>query len=510
MRSLAFILILFWDLSYAQYPHDNKRDHVWMFGYENSPPNFGGTCLDFNQYPVTVSYVAQEINIDEANASVCDTMGNLLFYTNAMYVANSNHQIMPNGDTLNPGDIFNWYEDYGYRMTQGTLILPMPGSTYLYYIFHEKLEWSTQYYQVVKGLYYTIVDMSLDGGYGDVIEKNIMLVDDTLDPGCITATRHANGRDWWIVVPKFLSNKYYSILLSTSGLVLDTLQTMGIPSYTMELSQSCFSPDGSMYVRWGGAVYSHPNRLEIFNFDRCAGSLNNYKNLWYTDTAWAFGVAISSNSQYMYISADKRIDQYDLNSSDIASTRQVVAIYDGFTDPLFPSQTRFFLAQLASDKKIYICVPGTVRFLHVIDQPDNEGISCNVLQHAVQLNTFNSSSMPNFPNFRLGPIDGSICDSLGIDIVTSVYQNDHKSSFSVWPNPAKNYFNYKIESVDDNIEYYLTLTDNLGRIMKEWQINIGQNIGHFDISDIQDGSFLLTIFDKRREIIGVRKLLILR
>ena len=36
-------------------------------------------------------------------------------------------------------------------------------------------------------------------------------------------------------------------------------------------------------------------------------------------------------------------------------------------------------------------------------------------QHGIRLPTQNARSLPNFPNYRLGPIDGSPCDTLGID-----------------------------------------------------------------------------------------------
>jgi hypothetical protein len=94
-----FLLILCLPLVvHGQYPHDGKRDNIWMFGYLNSAPNWGGTCVNFNQNPPNAFYVSQGINLDVTDASISDTNGNLIFYTNGMHVANANHQIMPNGD----------------------------------------------------------------------------------------------------------------------------------------------------------------------------------------------------------------------------------------------------------------------------------------------------------------------------------------------------------------------------------------------------------------------------
>ncbi len=510
-RLFVFLLMLSSYSVFSQYPCDHRRDNIWMFGYENSPPNFGGTCLNFNQNPLSVSYVSQQISIDIANASISDTNGNLLFYTNAMYVANSNHQIMPHGDSINYGDLYNYFGYYGYTMPQGALILPLPGSPNYYYIFHEKLEFSAPYFDLTMGFYCSIVNMDLDGGLGDVELKNVLLLNDTLDYGCITATRHANGRDWWIIVPEFKHNRYYRFLFCAQGIFQDSIQTIGTASIIPELSQSCFSPDGSKYVRWGGASLFHPYRLEVFDFDRCTGTLSNYRNLWYQDSAYACGVAISPNSRFMYVSADQRIDQYDLLATDIASTRQIVAIYDGFTDPLFPAQTRFFLMQSGYDNKIYVCTPGTTRFLHVIDQPNNEGISCNVLQHSIHLNTFNSSSIPNFPNFRLGPIDGTICDSLGINVITSNsdIQKEHVE-IAVWPNPAQDYFNYKLNNQEYSGTYHLRLYNTSGILFKEWEFKGKQGFGHYSIEDIQAGVYLLTLTTADERALKTVKLIVLR
>ena len=53
--------------------------------------------------------------------------------------------------------------------------------------------------------------------------------------------------------------------------------------------------------------------------------------------------------------------------------------------------------------------------MHVIDRPNEKGMACNVRQHAIKLPRYNYRSMPHYPNYRLGPVDGSPCDTLGIN-----------------------------------------------------------------------------------------------
>jgi hypothetical protein len=514
MRSVfVFLLVICYFLAFSQYPSDKKRDYHWLFGYGTFGTTFGGSDLHFDNLPPTATYILQEISLDGTNASICDTNGNFLFYTNGMYVADANHQIMPNGDTLNPGEIFNYFSGFGYRLPQGGLILPKPGSENLYYIIHEKLEWSSQYFDICSGLYISIVDMNLNNGLGDVTLKNISILNDSLDPGCITATRHANGRDWWVVIPEFLANKYFVYLLSTNGISLFHTISMGTASNVMELGLACFTPDGSRYVRYGLTELHSPSRLEVFDFDRCTGELSNYRNLWYVDSIYAPGLSISPNSRYMYVGRQLSIDQYDLQAPDIAASRQTVADYDFFVDPLFPQfgYTTFFMQQLAPDNKIYICTGNGTRFLHVIDQPDSVGVACNVLQHSVQLPTFNSSSIPNFPNFRLGPVDGSICDSLGINIITSVPESQNESADMIlWPNPAQDYFNYKLTNHKFSENYHFHLFNLSGYLIRDWKFNGRQSLGHFNTEDVEEGIYFLSLVSENGEILKTMKLVIIR
>lgn len=47
--------------------------------------------------------------------------------------------------------------------------------------------------------------------------------------------------------------------------------------------------------------------------------------------------------------------------------------------------------------------------------PDEEGIACDVRQHSLLMPTMFARGIPNFPHYRLGPLDGSSCDTLGMD-----------------------------------------------------------------------------------------------
>ncbi|MBV6653070.1 MAG: PKD domain-containing protein, partial [Mameliella sp.] len=113
------------------------------------------------------------------------------------------------------------------------------------------------------------------------------------------------------------------------------------------------------------------------------------------------------------------------------ATWTLVAVYDGHLDFL---PTTFFQGQLAPDGKIYIASNNGVTSLHVIHNPDADCPNCHIEQHGIELPTFNAFSIPNQPNYRLGPIDGSPCDTLDIDNIPLVrwrYEQDTLTPFTV-------------------------------------------------------------------------------
>ncbi len=72
------------------------------------------------------------------------------------------------------------------------------------------------------------IDMDGDNGLGEMMlnKKNLLIVEDTLIQGRITACKHANGRDWWIVAHRYHSDLYYKILLSPESIEV-THQNIG-------------------------------------------------------------------------------------------------------------------------------------------------------------------------------------------------------------------------------------------------------------------------------------------
>ncbi len=252
--------------------------------------------------------------------------------------------------------------------------------------------------------------MRENNGLGKVVAINQPFLQDTLCYGKLTACKHANGRDWWILIPKWNSAVFFTFLLTPDDLKSHGTQKIG-PTPISNAGQAVFSPDGTKYVKYNAVGGAIGGWLDIHDFDRCNGALSNCQSK-HIDTVGAPGVAISLNSRYLYVSNGLWLHQYDLSAADIMASETLLGTYDGYKSP---SNTFFFLLQLAPDGKLYMNSAATVNTLHVIHRPDLPGADCRFEQHGVQLPTLNNWSMPNFPNYRLGPLDGSPCDTLGLD-----------------------------------------------------------------------------------------------
>ena len=404
--------------------HSQGISNLWLSGYSSVIyPTFGGSNINFYSTFPDTSTIDRPMSFSESNANISDSLGNLLFYTNGIYIANALNDTMINGDSLNP-NTYTSQATYGLAVKQGDLILKQPGSDSIYYLFHETLfrDQSVGDYRVSE-LYYSIIDMSLDSGRGAVTQKNVILISDTLTIGSITACKHANGRDWWILIHKSQGRRYYEYLLTPNGIQGPFVQDIGYSILPRDWSwQVCFSPDGNKFAN----VFTK-DTLDIMDFDRCTGLLSNNHSIYLNDSANVRGVAFSPNSQLLYVSSSKYVYQYSVYSNSIDSSRVMIGKFDYFAEPIPPFYTAFYLAQIANDGKIYINTGNSTRWFNTINHPDNAGLNCDFVQHSLLLPTFNAYTIPNFPNYFLGKETGSICDSLPLIIGPSNSEQERHS-----------------------------------------------------------------------------------
>ncbi|MBX7242017.1 MAG: T9SS type A sorting domain-containing protein [Bacteroidia bacterium] len=467
-----------------------KEDFRWVMGY-NVYLDTGGIAIDFTNNQLNINSFHAHIEMYVAKSVISDTNGNLLCYTNGEYLMNRMHDTMPNGFDLCPSSGCNGYP---YNPTlQGTLILPYPENPNKYIMIHDALSFFPNATPYCKDMYYSEIDMSLDNGLGDVSQKNIRLSSDSLTWGKITACRHANGRDWWILKPGLRADKYYRFLLSPDGIQLDGIQPF--PAFqnhpiTSAASTGVFSPDGTKYVHQASSV---AKRFYVFGFDRCTGLLSEPKVVSTANLVPEFngpegGVGISPNSRYLYVSLRLRLYQYDLQAPDIDASKIKVAESDSFYNYCSAQVTSFMDMQLAPDNKIYVGPVGASKYLHIIHSPDSQGVACNFEVNGLGFDVCNITGPPSFPNFRLGALLGSACDTL-----TAVAPGGYaERNWKIYPNPAAALLTVEALSASYSKESTLRLWNTMGQVVLE-QTLLSNGKTEISVKDIPQGMYYYSI-----------------
>ncbi len=401
--SLLFIVIYLLNhtVGYCQ-----RYDFNWMLGYAGGlgDPRFGITKMNFNNgFPILSFIHKSKMYIYDANASFSDPNGELLFYSNGYDIEDSDFNIMPNSSDLG----IRYWE--GLQSAQSLMFLPYPGwkdGTIL--IYPNLRRASTEFY--VFDIRYLIINNKWNNGYGQVVERDQIILNDTINEGEMTACKHANGRDWWILINELNSNKYYKILVDPNGIhVFDTI-FIG-DAVISGLGQSKFSSNGNIYASYQNISESVGSFLYLYYFDRCSGSLD-FITSKHMGTKGLGGIEFSPNSKFLYYCNGLQLFQFDLEESLLLDNQVMI---DTITDRYLPWGSAYFLQQLAPDGRIYISSAFGSDIMHVINKPNLKGEASIPTFNSFKLKSINAGSIPNMPNYRLGPLDGSLCDTLGID-----------------------------------------------------------------------------------------------
>jgi gliding motility-associated-like protein len=395
-----------------------QQGNIWYFG------DHAG--LNFNTSPPT-ALLDGALTTKEGSSSIADNNGNILFYTDGETVYNRNHQPMPNGTGL-LGD---------YSSAQSAIIIPKPGSTRLYYIFTA----SEVNHQYLEGYNYNIVDMNLNGGLGDVVQKNALL----FAPGTekLTAVRHANGTDVWLMTKSLHSNIFNAYKIDCNGVdVNPVISTSGniITSYDNYDDGGLlkFSPDGSKLCQ----TFGSKSMFQLSQFNNNTGVVANSIEMIYPDSSQGnyLMVEFSPNSKLLYVGFTGvdlelyyyyyyvKLFQYDLtayNLSTITSSESLLfqdrQYYGG---KLLGTMGQM---QIGPDGKIYIARTQSL-YLDAIENPDTKGIGCNYKSDAVYLDgRLSLAGLPTFmPNLfvnRQSTIDYTInadCSTVNFTATTSI------------------------------------------------------------------------------------------
>ncbi len=399
-----------------------KHDYTWLWGYDGRDLKedsvYGTTIMDFNTSDLipNIYYDGDKI-IDFIFATgincISDDQGVYQFSFNGEEFENHKNKLIKSSQLpykFSSDEFFCWAGG------NGGLIIPnfLNSNSYLVYFlacnFFRTGEPYTGGYKLIQ----CEIDMNLNNGEGEMINNAKVIFQDTLDYKNPVATRHANGRDWWFILTKYNSNLYYVFLIDPQGVKLINIQEIG-EAIRSDWGQSSFSPDGNYYAKCSADPKDTTNFI-LFNFDRCNGILSNFNRFKFYKWTFASGCSFSPNSNYFYLSFAYDLYQVDLSQNPYRL--ESIIVYDSFIGDIdrgFPYENAFGYMQIGPDGRIYNTPTyAYAKSLNIIDFPNKKGFDCRVRQHGLTLPT-PQGSIPVHPNFRLGPIDGSLCDSLDID-----------------------------------------------------------------------------------------------
>jgi hypothetical protein len=442
-------------------------------------------------------------------SSICDSTGKVSFLNNNFSLTDSSFLRVQSTTDINT--------DISAPVTwNGHIILDFPNSDKVVCVrtLMENIgampPFGGDYFQTKA--YLTYIDKYENLGLGQAVlgKELIQVVDDTL---ClpVAACRHANGSDWWIVIRKFRSNKFFIILITPNGYsVKEQAIGLNLPLIYGVAGKSMFSNDGKTFVfgvTLGNRIETPPWYFDVFDFDRCNGTFSNQRKINITDpyAARVQGVAISPNNRYLYVGLTRKLFQYDLWATNLDSSRIFIdtAAFNSYVGDM----------RLAPDGKIYI-TPSWIGYnLSTIEHPDSFGLACGYRINSVELGAAcNAYCFPNMPCFTLGADTTTFgCDTIstvGLDLV-----NDVKSNIILFPNPVKEILYISIEQTNSQLNKvsHAIIYDEIGSVLIEQDFNSNEN--RFDIEDmfsievnsLNSGMYFIKLLDFKNHVIGTEK-----
>jgi len=420
LRILSVIISLwFFQPLFAQ-----KENNFWIFGNK--------TGLDFNAgSPVAVSSqsgycwasgpaISQCIYAGYASVSDRHT-GELLFYSDGKFVYDRMHLAMPNSEWGTGSSGYTRKGLYGVAghdggdvqvgVTQGSLIVPVIGDSLRYYLFSlgpEKGKGS---------LYYSIVDMSLRGGLGDVhpTRRNILLDTGLLSESMIAVP--GNNCDVWVIVhaagqPVFKAYRITSSginprpVVSTAGSALSGaatfISTGGIvrtqESYResfmdvspdrqlLAITSRCFENNPLFSIVTG--TTNTPVGTALCRFDPNTGQVSD--GILLEPWKQCFSTAFSPDSRKLYITGDSGLFvQYDVstfNAQAVAATRSFVTASPVYAHKGMRRQGDKIYA--IGDSTLYPGYRDSIYFINtisVIDRPNLPGQQARYIRNIAML-----------------------------------------------------------------------------------------------------------------------------
>lgn len=324
-----------------------------------------------------VSNTQGQLKSGEGCATISDKFGNLLFYSDGIFVWNKTHKLMPNGSGL-----------HGHSSsTQSAYIVQKPSITSIYYIFTLDCEAGNN------GVCYSVVNMNLDHGNGDIADKNVLIRNKCTER--IAVYKHDKKNGIWIVIHDFNSNAFVAYLLTKKGLSANpVISSVGLKheiSKYNNMGYMKFSPDGKRLA----VAVNGMDCVQLFDFDTKTGVLTNPTTIQFLKNSKPYGVEFSPSGKILYVGMVNGGKIYQANlrlKNEIAITKTLCLIGQSKTGQSMGA------LQLGTDQRIYVS-ENLSNYLAAIEQPDSLGLLCKFNAREVFLK--NKTCTQGLPIFYL-------------------------------------------------------------------------------------------------------------
>ncbi len=366
-------------------------------------------------------------HVESTTASLSDDEGQLCAFSNGCGIYRGDFSPMPGGELINPGNVHTMScATAGYIAEQGAFFIDKPGSASSFYLIHAGMEHLPDKFLHVDRISWSELDFSTDST-GVVVQSNILITEGDLEHA--TATRHGNGRDWWLLVPVRHSPEIRLFLITPAGIV--SVGSQWLSDYANQDESRwaflghCFSPDGQYWAR-----YNTNTGLYLYHFDRCSGMLSDLSRVPFPikDEFGGGGVLFSMNSQFVYFTHQRLLYRVDIEVSP--TVLDTIYMIGGGTGGTFH---RMFAGP---EGNILVSPMARATHWHVLENTDAKNPDLILLKlREKTLPFFSVRSVPHAINLQLGKWEESLCDSLSVAIEEPTF-NEEPLAFKLVPNPA--------------------------------------------------------------------------
>jgi len=320
------------------------ENNVWCYANHSA--------MDFNLgYPV---FINSSVNAGNGVA-MTDGGGNLIFYADAGTVFDRNGNVMPNGSGM-----------AGYAGSlQGVAIVRSFNNPNQYYLFTNKDAYDVN---GPWGVFYSVIDMTLNGGYGDVMvnQKNILLDIKMFQKMLVM---RGNGCFVWLLLHERDDHIFHAFKIDATGIATTpVISNSGFVNYpnAYPWGEMCKSPNDSNIVLVNTSLHS---MVEVHSFDRNNGIVNNAIEL---DSNIGQVISFSPDGSKLYVDATNVF--YELCQYDFSLMPNVPAVIN--SKQVIDSNCchRYKGLRVGPDDKMYVINDSNI---YVINYPNMPGIACN-------------------------------------------------------------------------------------------------------------------------------------